>query len=141
MKMLMLRTLARALQSSRRSNAWRTYGQLRNSSSIAPVNGTNGTGVSISAAEVYQGRSWMPRILYYPWAYGAVYMYKSVWIWKRCRYIAQSGLELVRIRTAFKINAQVPTTVMLLVTGLLVYGPGIGIMYGLPKQKSSAATS
>lgn len=60
MKMLMLRTLARALQSSRRSNVWRTYGQLRNSSSIAPVNGTNGTGVSISAAEVYQGRSWMP---------------------------------------------------------------------------------
>jgi len=70
MKMLMLRTLARAVQSSRRSNVWRTYDQLRNSSSIAPVNGTNGTGVSISVAEVYQGRSWMPRVLvYYPWAY------------------------------------------------------------------------
>jgi len=46
-----------------------------------------------------------------------------------------------KISTYTVFNAQVPTTVMLLVTGLLVYGPGIGIMYGLPKQKSSAATS
>lgn len=78
----MLRTLARALQSSRRSNVWRTYGQLRNSSSIAPVNGSNGTGVSISAV-VYQGRSWMPRVLYYPWAYGAVYVYVSPCVYGR----------------------------------------------------------